>query len=288
MNLPVLILAAALFCYAAAFVFHLWFFTRLQTHGHQPAFALLQAGFLLHTFYFAAEAVETGFFLPVSNLPETLAFFAWSIAFVYLTLLAKAQSESFGLILTPFLLILTGSSIATYHFANDPFVIPGNPLFVVHIVSAFFAYASFTISFAAGILYLIQSHELKMKKTGTFYHKLPSLEALEKLVFLPMIWGVILLILALLIGFVWSKYASGKYWLFDPKTVITSVTAAVYAGILSMRYIFSLRAKLGAFLALAAFCVLLAGFLGVRLTGSSHNELEKVKYLETLKAHPAP
>ena len=48
---------------------------------------------------------------------------------------------------------------------------------------------------------------LKSKNAGTFYHKLPSLEELEKLIYQPMIWGASLLGLAVVIGLVWSKAA---------------------------------------------------------------------------------
>ena len=182
MNLSMGILLVSGSAYALAFLFHLLSFLGVKDEGHRPAFALMRVGFLLSTFYFAAQAVEQGFFLPVVNLSQALAFFAWSLAFVYLVLLAKAQSDSFGLVLTPVFLLLIASAILTFHVQRQPTPMPSNPFFTVHIVSAFFAYASFTISFAAGLFYLIQHHELKSKHAGNFYHKLPSLEDLEKLI----------------------------------------------------------------------------------------------------------
>ena len=134
--------------------------------------------------------------------------------------------------------------------------------------------ASFTISFAAGLLYLIQHHELKNKHAGHFYHKLPSLEALEKLIYQPMIWGSILLVAAVGIGFIWSKAAFGEYWFFDPKTIATSVTVLVYISILGLRFGATLRGKQGAQLTLAAFTLMLFSFIGMRFIESSHNTLQ--------------
>ncbi len=274
MNLSLIILLVSGLFYLAAFFFHLFSFLGDKEKGHQPAFALTRIGFLLSTFYFTSEARNQGIFLPVASFSQALVFFAWSLAFVYLVLLAKAQSDSFGLILTPLLLVMTGIACLTFHLTSRPAAIPNHPFFTIHIVSAFFAYASFTISFAAGLLYLIQHHELKAKHTGRFYHKLPSLEELEKLIFQPMLWGTSLLMAAVLIGFIWSKSAYGSYSIFDPKTIATSLIALVYWAILGLRYGSSLRSKQGAILTLAAFALVLVSFVGVRFIQGSHNFLQ--------------
>lgn len=274
MNLSFTILVLSSFIYLIAFLSHLVSFLGVNEKGHRPAFTLLRIGFLLSTFYFMAEAVEHQSFLPVANLSQAMAFFAWSLAFVYLVLLARAQSESFGLILTPILLLLMGIACLSFHIQSQPLSVALNPFFTVHIVCAYFAYASFTISFAAGILYLIQYHELKSKHAGQFYHKLPSLEELEKLIYQPMIWGAFLLVAAVGIGFMWSKSAYGEFWIWDPKTIATSVTAIFYFVILYLRYVSALRGKQIAVLSLAAFAVVLFSFVGTRFIGGSHNFLQ--------------
>ena len=45
------------------------------------------------------------------------------------------------------------------------------------------------------------------------------LEELEQLIFQPMIWGALLLVSAVGIGFMWSKSAFNEYWISDPKTI---------------------------------------------------------------------
>lgn len=277
MNLSLLLLFLSGLFFFAAFLFHLLSFFEIRQGGHRPAFGLMRIGFLIGTFYFGAEAVERGFFLPVTNLSQAMAFFSWSLAFVYLVLLARVQSDSFGLILTPILFFLIAAAGLTHESeAARPSVLPRllNPYFIVHIVSAFFAYASFAISFAAGILYLIQHHELKSKHAGKFYHKLPSLEELEKLIYQPMLWGAPLLLAAVGIGFMWSKSAYGEYWIFDPKTIATAVTALVYLAILYLHYVSAQRGKQAVMLSLAAFVLVLFSFVGMRFIPGSHNFLQ--------------
>ena len=277
MNLSLALLFLSGLFFFAAFLSHLLSFFEIRGGGHRPAFALMRIGFLIGTFYFGAEAVERGFFLPVTNLSQAMAFFAWSLAFVYLVLLVRIQSESFGLILTPILLLLIAVAGASHESeAARSVMLPKllNPYFVVHIVSAFFAYASFTISFAAAILYLLQHRELKSKHAGKFYHKLPPLEELERLIYQPMLWGAPLLLAAVGIGFIWSKSAYGEFWLFDPKTIATSVTAFVYLAILFLRYVSAQRGKQAVVMSVVAFVLVLFSFVGMRFIQGSHNFLQ--------------
>ena len=264
-----LLLASGIF-YGAAFLFHLASFFGGR-EKHRPAFTLMRIGFLFSTFFFMAQAVDSGFFLPVANFSQAMAFFAWSLAFVYLVLLVRIQTDSFGLVLSP---ILAGLIAASLNADSEVVKLPpmaANPYFKLHVLSAFFAYAAFTISFAAGLLYLIQHHELKTKHAGTFYQKLPSLEDLEKLIYQPVGWGAPLLALALAIGFLWSKSAYGEYWVFDPKTILTALTLFLYGAILFFRRFASLGGKRAALLSLIAFGFVLFSFVGMHFIHSSHH-----------------
>ena len=271
MNLAFLFLSLSAVFYGAAFLAHLVSFLGGWQEGRRFAFFFLRLGFFVGTFYFAAEAVEHSVFLPVAGASQATAFLAWAIAFVYLVLLVRIQSESFGLILTPILFFFVLTACFTFDGIVKPLSFPVNAYFVIHILSAFFAYASFTLSFAAGILYLIQHHELKVKHTGRFYHKLPSLEELEKLIYQPILWGLPLLIFAVAIGLFWAKSVFGVFWIFDPKTVAVIVTALLYFAIVYLHYISAVRGKRVVVFSLVAFAFVLFSFMGTRLIQGSHN-----------------
>lgn len=276
MNLSLFLILGSAFFYGFSFILHLVSFS--GRNAHRLAFLLMRIAFLIGTFALAGEAISEGFFLPVANLSQAMAFFAWSLAFVYLVLLVKIQSESFGLILSPVLFaLMAGAVLAKMHGDVRETPLPAallNPYFVVHIAGAFFAYASFTLSFAAGALYLIQHRELKSRQAGTFYHKLPSLEELERLIYQPLVWGAPLLAIAAGVGFVWSKSAYGEFWVLDPKTILTGLTVALYSGILYLRYGASLHGKRGALFSLFAFAFVIFSFLGARFIQGSHNYLK--------------
>lgn len=273
MNPSGIILAFTAVFYTLAFLLHLVSFFGQKETVHRIAFRLMQTGFISATFYFIVEAASLETFFPVADIAHALAFFAWSLAFVYLVLLSQIRSDSFGLVLTPVLSSLLIAACLTAELPAKGELPEANPFFMLHILCAFFAYASFAISFAAGILYLIQRHELKTKHAGAFYHKLPSLEELERLLDQPMRWGTALLVAAVLIGFIWSKTAFGMYAVTDPKTIATGVVALVYGLILGLRLGARLRTRQAAILSVAAFGLVILSFVGMRFIQGSHNFL---------------
>lgn len=265
MTLPISLLAISGTLYFIAFVFHITAFLGGNERAHRWALVLVRIGFLIHTFFFFLETKAEGSAFPVANFGQVMAFFSWSLAFVYLVLLAKVPSESFGLILSPLLSLLVGAGLLGFHSATTAPPSPMNPYFVLHLGTAFFAYASFTLSFAASVLYLIQYRQLKRKRGGNFYQRLPSLEALESLIYQPMAWGSFLLALAVGIGFLWAKSAFGTYWLWEPKTVTTIGTIFFYVVLIYFHYGRALHGKRWVVMNLIAFGLVFFNFFGMSL-----------------------
>jgi len=273
MNASAMILGFTAVLYCLAFSLHLVSFFGNHENVHRAAFRLMQTGFIAATFYFIVEAATLATFFPVADIAHALAFFSWSLAFVYLVLLSQIRSDSFGLVLTPVLAALMVSACLTEVLPSRGSVPPAHPFFMLHILCAFFAYASFAISFAAAVLYLIQRHELKTRRAGAFYHKLPALEELERLMDQPMFWGTALLVAAVVIGFFWAKTVFGVYAFSDPKTLATFLVTLIYGTIVVLRFGSHLRAKHAAVLSVAAFLIVILSFIGMRFIHGSHNFL---------------
>lgn len=273
MNLPFSILMAAGILYVLAFSLHLIAFLGASESVNKWALVLVRIGFLVHTFFFFLETKTEGLLIPVSSFGQVMAFFSWSLAFVYLVLLARVQSESFGLILTPLLSFFLGVGLIRFDAGQTPLPSPLNPYFILHLGTAFFAYASFTLSFSASVLYLIQHGALKRRRGGTLYHRLPSLEALEDLIYQPMAWGVFLLGLAIGIGLLWSKSAFGTYWLWEAKTVTTMAIACFYLALVYFHYGAASRGKRLVVMNLIAFLFVFLNFFGMNLLGKGFHQL---------------
>lgn len=270
-SLQILTVAAAL--YTASFFLHLAAFLGSGEKINRWALIGMRLAFLVHTLFFFTQTAMGGAThgsslpIPVSSFGQVMAFFSWALAFVYLVLLARIQSESFGLILAPFLAVLLGLGLWRFEAGEQNLPSPLNPYFILHLGTAFFAYASFTLSFAAAVLYLVQYRQLKQKRGGTFYHKLPSLEALEGLIYQPMAWGVFLLTLAIGVGFLWSKSAFGSYWLWEPKTVTTLVIALFYLALVFIHYASVSRGKRVVVMSLIAFTLIFWNLFGLGTHG---------------------
>lgn len=268
MTASYLILILLLLLYTASFALHLRNLLGREAEVLNPNL-LFEIGFLLHTFLIFTEARESHFFLPVTTFREVLIFFAWALAFVFVILLRRLKQETFGIVLIPFLMsflavalvIQDGKAIPTTYF-NDHY-------FLVHILSAFFAYASFTLSFVAAILYLIQSRLIKSKQLGNFYHKLPPLNELEKFISYSIIWGLFLLGTGILSGVLWANNSLKAFSILEPKTISSLVTWLAY-GVIFLLYHFSIvRGKRSAKIVSFTFALVLFTFLGTSLFQNS-------------------
>ena len=280
MTLVFVILCVCCASYGVAFLLHVLSFTEILKKGDKPGYRMLQAGFLFGTLYFLSRGIQTGYFLPVVNMSAALAFFAWALAFVYLVLIGKSRTESFGLILALILFILVLGAAMTNGRGRDiqamirayPFLL--NPYFALHVVSAFFSYASFTVSFIASVLYLVECHELKNRQAGgNLYHKLPSLERLERMVSRPLLWGTPLLLITTLSGLVWAHSAFHSFMLVDPKTIVTLMILGFYGVILWRYWVTAVRGKEIASLSVISFMFIMMSFITTFLLAGRHNFL---------------
>src|SRR5207245_11520545 len=70
----------------------------------------------------------------------------------------------------------------------------------VHVVLALLGIAAFVLNFAGSIMYLLQERQLKARRPGTFYYRLPSLETLDRLTFRALTLGFPFLTVGLILG----------------------------------------------------------------------------------------
>ena len=237
----------------------------------------LSLGFVLASLFILHEwqIYEQG--LPVTSLYQALFFFSWSMVFIYLLLAWRLKLDTFGLVFVPLILVMSLGSLFFYAKGTRP--APMMPYlkdkwFVVHVVAAFLAYASFALSFVGALLYLVQNRELKSKSAGNFYQKLPPLEILETVVYRTIILGFPLLTAALASGFIWTKKVFGVFWRWDSKVLLSTLTWLIYLAILYVHYISSVRGRKVVMVSILAFCFVLLTFLGVNFFENSiHNFL---------------
>ena len=132
------------------------------------------------------------------------------------------------------------------------------PLLPVHIGIALVGMAAFAVATAAALLYLLMERQVKSKRFGLLFSRLPSLQFLDELNRKLVLAGFVALSLTLITGVFFTT--RGVLWTWGPVEVATIVAWAVFAGLLNARRFAGWQGKRVAVLTMAGFCILLVSF----------------------------
>ena len=263
---------AALFLYALGTVGFFLYLGHQREFLARGAFWLTAAGFAVQSLFLVVRGVMAGHH-PVSNLFESLTFFAWTVVLAYFVLQYRFRIRVLGALVMPLAVILMVLPVAigrVPRFQVDTEISPLIPALQsnwlgIHTTLAFLGYAFFSIAFAGSILYLIQERQLKKKHLGSLFHRLPSLHVLDRLLYRSLAVGFILMTFGIITGAVWAASAWGSYWSWDPKETWSLITWFIYAALLHARMTIGWRGRKAAWLSIFGFAAILFTFLGVNL-----------------------
>ncbi len=274
-----IILSYVTFIYFAAFVLYLFrMILKKEFWGYAATF-VAWVGFLAHTLALILRwrtSYDLGFgHAPVTNLYESLIFFAWSIMILYLAVEWRIKNRMLGAFIVPvaFLIMAYASIAPRVNNSIEPLIpaLQSNWL-TTHVLTCFMGYAAFTVSFGCGLLYLWRSRkEKRQENVSGLSGSLPSLDVLDILIYQSTILGFIFLAMGIMTGSVWAHYAWGSYWGWDPKEIWSLITWLIYAIMLHARFVRGWRGKMMAIMAIVGFASVLFTYLGVNFLVSLHN-----------------
>ncbi len=260
-----------LFVYILATVFYVVYFANQKKYIRKLARAVLVGAGLLHTANLVTRYLAAGH-TPITNMHEAVSFFAWSITWGFLAFRWRYQVKNFGTFVSVLITILM--SIAAI---SPQGVIPLPPALrshwlPIHASIALIADAFLAMGFCGGVMYLLQENEIKAKRFGIFYERLPSLEALDNLNQHCLTVGFPLLTLGIITGSIWAKQAWGTYWQWDPKETWSLITWFIYAALLHFRFTLGWRRRRAAIISIIGFGAALFTLWGVSyLLGGVHS-----------------
>ncbi len=137
-------------------------------------------------------------------------------------------------------------------------------MLVLHTLCSLLSYVAFLVAFLSGLLFLIQERQLKQKHMGLLFRHLPPLQGLDRMNFLSIGIGFLLLSIGLALG-LWSSHVMlGTWWNWDPKELLAVVLWAAYLVLWVLRLRATLRGRKVALLSILGFTLVLFTFLGVR------------------------
>jgi cytochrome c-type biogenesis protein CcsB len=233
---------------------------------------ILLAGFIFHTLFLGNQYYTLGA-APVLNFKSALSFFAWCIVCVFLIFHMKFRIMVLGSFVAPFAAFLMIVSSAM-PWLNAPV----KPVFrslwlTLHVASVFLGNGLFAITFAAAIMYLLQERQIKHKRFGSLYGRLPSLATLDSLNHYALICGFPLLTLGMITGSIYAQMTLGSYWQWDPKEVWSLITWLLYAVLLHERLTVGWRGRKAAIMSIICFSILMFTFVGASLWMTGYHNL---------------
>ncbi|HEU4387853.1 MAG TPA: cytochrome c biogenesis protein [Blastocatellia bacterium] len=232
----------------------------------------LAVALVAHTVWLLERGIRTGR-CPMVGTQESSAFLSWSLVVLYLLAQRWYQTGALKAFILPIALALAGVAAFTSGTLERPDGI-NEPLqrilFPVHAGLILLAFAAFFISFGAGLMYIIQERELKHKRLGAIFYKLPSLEKCDAISFKSMTAGLILLTVGILAGIAWSKAKYAVYWHNDPEEVIALVIWLIYLLIIQSRLSAGWGGRRAAVASIIGFVLVVCSLAGLRYLGTLH------------------
>jgi cytochrome c-type biogenesis protein CcsB len=256
----------------AAFIVYL---VRQQKTTYHWAYRLLLAGFAFLTLDIGFEYYSLGV-APVLTLKSSLSFFAWTLLLVYLLFHLKFRLMVLGSFVAPVAacLLILSSTLPTAEVMVKP--IFRSLWLPVHIGTAFVGNGFFAVTFVAAIMYLLQESQIKKKRQGTLYNRLPSLETLDSINHFALICGFTFMTAGMITGAIYAQVALGSYWRWDPKEVCSLMAWVFYAVLLHERLAVGWRGRRAALLSVFGFLVLVLAFVGANLWLSEYHSFRNM------------
>jgi ABC-type uncharacterized transport system permease subunit len=226
------------------------------------AFGLISAGFVFQTLFLVDRGHQIGR-CPITNFFELLVFLGWSMILIYLLIGSSYRLSLLGVITAPFVSVLDIWALLAPDRLLPTAHRPVNPWLETHTSFSIVACGAFALAGVAGLMYLFQERQLKTRKPGSIFFRLPPINTLT-IANSRLLWlGFVLFTIGLGSGFFIGQEVDWR------KVAWSVLVWALYGGILLGRLLQRMGAKWIATLSIIAFSLLLSVFWGIRFISDS-------------------
>ena len=153
------IYGGAAFLYVLAWIFRKQTPGRLATWGMIFAWCCNTVGIVMR--WIESYQLNIGH-APLSNLYESLVFFTWAIALLYIIIERKYQNRMIGAFIAPLVfLTMAYASLSPHISARIQPLVPAlkSNWLIAHVITCFIGYAAFAIAFGVSFMYLIKQRK---------------------------------------------------------------------------------------------------------------------------------
>jgi cytochrome c-type biogenesis protein CcsB len=220
---------------------------------HRLSVLAAVAGWAAHTVALVLRSLELGA-PPLGSLPDALSVAVWVIVLLEVLLERRTGVRVLGAFVLPVAVVLSLNATSGRPVALAPAL--GSAWVWIHIALAMIGIAAFVFNFAGAIMYLLQERQLKTKRPGAFYYRLPALQTLDRLTFRTLALGFPFLTTGLVLGVLWARAAWGSPFAFDPLAFFSFVAWVIYAGTLAGRAAAGWHGRRAAYCSIVGFAAL--------------------------------
>jgi ABC-type transport system involved in cytochrome c biogenesis permease subunit len=267
------VLSWAVFClYLVSFGYYLFYFRykRQETERQLRFWLALSATF--HTIYIVALGMKLQH-IPVGDVFQVLTTCAWFFVVVYLILEIRLKVMTMGVFFIPIIFVLHGISGAFIDYEKPlPELLSSMLLFEAHVAIMISAYAAFSISFITSVMYILLSREMRSRRLGIFFERLPSLEYVDRLSNQAVNIGLVVVTIGIVLGFYMGMSVWEGWWALDPKLLAVLVSWFIYLTHYVTRKAIGWQGRRAAVVSVVGFNWILFSFIIVNLFFSKfHN-----------------
>ncbi|MFQ5450464.1 MAG: inner membrane protein YpjD [Nitrospinaceae bacterium] len=250
----------SLLSYLAASLGYFIYLAYRRKFVSNAANATVGFGLVAHTAWLGIRSVQTGHG-PYTTSFEIAMFFSWVIVLVFFLTEWKYKIKDLGAFVIPLVFLIT---LFSGFLSSDVALVENsqNHLWLtLHRTLSVLGSAAFTIAFAAGIMYLIQEHQVKSKKLGIMYFRMPSLEVLDNLNDKVITIGFPLFTLGFMTGSILNTKMDMPFFSWDLfKTWPLVIVWIIYGGVFFGRLIAGVRGKKAAQGAILGFVMVVVTY----------------------------
>lgn len=227
--------------YLVGFLLGTWSLLRGGKPLNVATYFLIVAGYAMQLTGLYLRGLAVGG-CPLGNTFELFQFTAWSAISLYLVIGVTFRTSLLGYFTSCLAAVLTliSLSIPAWDSTRSSGLFGNNPWIEFHAALALFSYGVFGVLALTALMLQLRNYSLKNKRIGGWFSFLPSLYDLDLISVRLLVFGVMLLSGALVVGSVhWVQNTAAVHW---PKLLVTVAVWLFYTIALALR----LRGQLGA------------------------------------------
>ena len=263
--MSLLILRIAAILYAGAAAGFITFFAKPRwKRAAAWGDSLLLAAFVVHAVAIGFGCREYGG-MEFLTLRGGFLMLAWLVSGAFLLVQRVYPVPSVGAFATPLVVVtLLPTLFGPPNAPPQPPERLRHGLLSGHIFVAVLGVAIFALAFGVALMYLLQEREVKGKRFGALFSRLPSLSQLDTLEQRLVRIGFVVFTIALVLGSLLANQAWGHFWQWDPKQIFSLVSWLLYGALVQLRRS-GLHGRRYALLSMVGFAIIITSFVGLGL-----------------------